>query len=418
MIRLREDGEGWRLSQIPEVQGAFVSLDARDGSVQALVGGYDYFLGKYNRAVQARRQPGSGFKPFLYSSALAYGFTPASVILDAPVVFDDPTLEDTWRPQNYSGKFYGPTRLREALVHSRNLVSIRLLQAVGIDYARRFISQFGFPVQRMPRDLSLALGSPTFTPLDMARGYAVLANNGYMIEPYFIDEVQNAYGEVQFKARAPIACEECEAQRELAAAEAPPVPALETIALPEDQAPTGEQDEQGEPVEEPPPLAPRVVDARIVYLMNDILSDVTSRGTGAKARELGRSDLHGKTGTTNDETDAWFFGFTPTLVGVAWVGFDQPQPLGRGEVGGVAALPMWIDYMRTALKGVEEVRHPRPPGLVNVRINPANGKLAAAGSPSAIFELVQQEHLPEPDDAPSADPYRDREADADIEDIF
>ena len=152
--------------------------------------------------------------------------------------------------------------------------------------------------------------------------------------------------------------------------------------------------------------------------MNDILSDVTSRGTGAKARELGRSDLHGKTGTTNDETDAWFFGFTPTLVGVAWVGFDQPQPLGRGEVGGVAALPMWIDYMRTALKGVEEVRHPRPPGLVNVRINPANGKLAAAGSPSAIFELVQQEHLPEPDDAPSADPYRDREADADIEDIF
>lgn len=407
VIRLLKTDDGFRLSQLPEVQGAFVSLDPHDGSIQALAGGFDYFLGKFNRVTQARRQPGSGFKPFLYSAALAYGFTPASVILDAPVVFDDPTLEDTWRPQNYSGKFYGPTRLREALVHSRNLVSIRLLQAVGIDYARRTVSQFGFPVQRMPRDLSLALGSPTFTPLEMARGYAVLANGGYEVTPYFIREIRTAFGEVLFAAKPAIACQSCEeerlAQARTAGGDTEPA-SPDTVADPE--------------AEGPPPLAPRVVDARVVYLMNDILRDVTTRGTGARARELGRNDLHGKTGTTNDETDAWFYGFTPDLVGVAWVGFDQPSPLGRGEVGGRAALPMWLDYMKVALKGVPQTSHPRPPGLVNVRINPENGKLAAAGSPSAIFELVQSEHIPEPDEQGPVNPYEPEGDGASLEDIF
>ncbi len=411
VIRLRRTTDGYRLTQIPEVQGAFVSIDPNNGAVQALVGGFDFFLGKFNRAVQARRQPGSGFKPFLYAAALAYGFTPASVILDAPVVFDDPALEDTWRPQNYSGKFYGPTRLREALVHSRNLVSIRLLQAIGIDYARQYISRFGFPLQRMPRDLSLALGSPTFTPMELARGYAVLANNGFLIEPFLIDEVRDAYGETLFKAKPAIACADCEAQRR-AAAEAAAIAALDAGAGAEAARAEG-ADTGGEP-----PLAPRVVDPRVVYLMNDMLSDVVSRGTGARARVLGRSDLHGKTGTTNDETDAWFYGFTPRLVGVAWVGFDQPTPMGRGEVGGTTALPMWIDYMRVALSGVEEVQYPRPPGLVNVRINPVNGKLASAGSPGARFEIVQQEHIPEPDDSAPRDPYRDEREAADVEDIF
>lgn len=406
VIRLLQTDNGFRLSQLPEVQGAFVSLDPHDGSIQALAGGFDYFLGKFNRVTQARRQPGSGFKPFLYSAALAYGFTPASVILDAPVVFDDPTLEDTWRPQNYSGKFYGPTRLREALVHSRNLVSIRLLQAIGIDYARRTVSQFGFPIGRMPRDLSLALGSPTFTPLEMAKAYAVLANGGYEVQPYFIQEIRTAFGEVLFAAKPVIACQSCEEERLAQAAAG--VAAADTAAA-----------ESEEPDAEPlPELAPRVADPRVVYLMNDILRDVTTRGTAAKARQLGRSDLHGKTGTTNDETDAWFYGFTPDLVGVAWVGFDQPTPLGRGEVGGRAALPMWLDYMKVALKDMPQTSYSRPPGLVNVRINPENGKLAAAGSPSAIFELVQSEHIPEPDDAGPVNPYEPDSDGAGLEDIF
>lgn len=405
VIRLLQTDEGFRLSQLPEVQGAFVSLDPHDGSIQALAGGFDYFLGKFNRVTQARRQPGSGFKPFLYSAALAYGFTPASVILDAPVVFDDPTLEDTWRPQNYSGKFYGPTRLREALVHSRNLVSIRLLQAVGIDYARRTVSQFGFPIGRMPRDLSLALGSPTFTPLEMAKAYAVLANGGYDVQPYFIQEIRTAFGEVLFAAEPVIACQSCEEERLAQAA----------ASVASEDAPADDEATDSEPL---PELAPRVADPRVVYLMNDILRDVTTRGTAAKARQLGRSDLHGKTGTTNDETDAWFYGFTPDLVGVAWVGFDQPTPLGRGEVGGRAALPMWLDYMKVALKGMPQTSYPRPPGLVNVRINPENGKLAAAGSPSAIFELVQSEHIPEPDDTGPVNPYEPDGEGAGLEDIF
>ena len=403
IIRLLKTEDGFQLSQLPEVQGAFVSLDPQDGSVQALVGGFDYFLGKFNRVTQARRQPGSGFKPFLYSAALAYGFSPASVILDAPVVFDDPNLEDTWRPQNYSGKFYGPTRLREALVHSRNLVSIRLLQAIGIDYGRRTISQFGFPVDRMPRDLSLALGSPTFTPMEMASAYAVLANNGFAVTPYYLKEIRTAFGEVLFEAKPSVACMDCEEERVAQASEA--------VAQISDS-------EVVQDLLAPPPIAPRVMDPRVIYLMNDILGDVTTRGTAARARALGRKDLHGKTGTTNDETDAWFYGFTPSLVGVAWVGFDQPTPLGRGEVGGRAALPMWMDYMKEALKGVPEVSYPRPPGLVNVRINPENGKLAAAGSPDAIFEIVQSEHIPEPDDSPATNPYAPDEGSTSLEDIF
>lgn len=375
IVRIIRRGEAWRLTQVPEVQGALVALDPHDGAIRALIGGYDFFEGKFNRVLQARRQAGSGFKPFLYSAALAYGFTPASVILDAPVVFDDPALEDTWRPENYTGKFYGPTRLREALVQSRNLVSIRLLQAIGIGYARNFVSQLGLPADRMPNDLTLALGSASFTPLEMARAYAVFANGGFLIDPYFIDEVKGQDGTVLFKAQAPQACAECaEARVAEAGAAAPPEAAPESPA--------------------PPPLAPRVVEPRLVYLVRDMLRDVVTSGTGARARELGRGDLAGKTGTTNDEADAWFSGFNSTTVAIAWVGFDQPQPLGRGEVGGRAALPMWIDFMRVALEAQPEQWPERPAGLVSVRINPRNGNLAAAGAPDAIFELVQAEHLP------------------------
>ena len=400
IVRIARHGQGWRLTQVPKVQGAFVAIDPRDGAIRALAGGYDFFEGRFNRVIQARRQPGSGFKPFLYSAALAYGFTPASVILDAPVVFDDPALEDTWRPENYTGKFYGPTRLREALVQSRNLVSIRLLQAIGVPFARQFTSQFGLPAERMPNDLTLALGSATFTPLEIARGYAVFANGGFLVEPHFISQIVGPDGTVLFKAQPAVACPECPEAR---IAEAGGVPqaaagaATETAPAPPADAST--------PSSAPPPvtladgttLAPRVMDPRLAYLMRDMLRDVVTRGTGAKAAELGRSDLAGKTGTTNDEADAWFNGFSSRMVAISWVGYDQPTPLGRGEVGGRAALPMWMDFMAVALKGQKEQWPERPPGLVSVRINPENGNLAAAGDASAVFELVQAEHVPPPD---------------------
>jgi len=389
IVRIFKNGENWRLTQVPRVQGALVALDPHDGAIRALIGGYDFFEGKFNRVLQARRQPGSGFKPFLYSAALAYGFTPASVVLDAPVVFDDPALEDTWRPENYTGKFYGPTRLREALVHSRNLVSIRLLQAIGIPYARNFAAQFGLAPERLPNDLTLALGSATYTPLEIARGYAVFANGGFLVDPHFILEVARPDGTVLYKAAPPVACAECaEAKIEAAAAPppaAPPTPAPVPGPAELATSPDGTV------------LAPRVLEPRLVYLMRDMLREVVTRGTGAKAAELGRSDLAGKTGTTNDEADAWFNGFNSTLVAISWVGFDQPQPLGRGEVGGRAALPMWMDFMKVALDGVEEEVPERPPGLVTVRIDPETGKLAAAGAPDAIFEMVPAELVPPPD---------------------
>ncbi len=408
LVRVFKDGERWRLTQVPQVQGALVGLDPRDGAIRALVGGYDFFEGKFNRVIQARRQPGSGFKPFLYSAALSYGFTPASVILDAPVVFDDPALEDTWRPENYTGKFYGPTRLREALVHSRNLVSIRLLQAIGIPYARNFVAQFGLASDRMPNDLTLALGSATFTPLEIARGYAVFANGGFLVDPYFIAEVTRGDGTVLFKAVPPVACAECaEAKIEAAAGppqvpppSPPPVPGPAELAT----LPDGT------------PLAPRVLEPRLAYLMRDMLRDVVTRGTGAKATELGRADLAGKTGTTNEEADAWFNGFNAKMVAISWVGFDQPQPLGRGEVGGRAALPMWMEFMKAALDGAKDEWPERPPGLVTVRIDPETGKLASAGAPAAIFELVPAELVPAPDEAPA--PAEGEQEPAQAEDLY
>ncbi|TJY58338.1 penicillin-binding protein 1A [Sinimarinibacterium sp. CAU 1509] len=400
VVRLRPEGNDYRLAQLPQIQGAFVAVDPDDGAIQALVGGLDFFAGKFNRVIQARRQAGSGFKPFLYSAAMNYGFTPASVILDAPVVFDDSALESTWRPENYGGDIKGPMRLREALVQSRNLVSIRLLQAIGLNYARDYIPRFGLPADRLPNDLTMALGSAVFTPLEMARGYSTIANGGFVIDPYFIDSVRDNHGSELFRAKPKRACEACLEQNVAGAAQSPESSEDAGSAVP---AP----DQNWTP-------ATRTIDPRIIWLITDILHDVATRGTAAKVRELGRSDLGGKTGTTNDETDAWFSGFQRHLVAVTWVGFDQPTPLGRGEVGGRAALPAWMDFMRTVLKDVPEETLPRPDGLVNVRIDPNTGRLAAVGDPDAIFETVQQDHIPEPDDAPRFQ----REQQTDLQDLF
>jgi penicillin-binding protein 1A len=374
IVRVSGGDDDWELAQVPVVEGALVSLRPTDGAILALVGGFDFTRSKFNRATQAKRQPGSSFKPIIYSAALEKGFTPASIINDAPVVFDDSELESTWRPENYSGQFYGPTRLREALYRSRNLVSIRILRAIGAGYAATYAEKFGFSAEELPHDLTLALGSASVTPLQMARAYSVLANGGYLVEPYFIRSIYDAAGDVVFMADAPVVCTDC------------------PMML--DEITTGMPKKVN--------LAPQVLSPQNVWLMTSMMRDVIQRGTGVKARVLGRTDLAGKTGTTNDQMDGWFSGFNHALVATAWVGFDKLEPLGRGETGGRSALPMWIDYMRVALRGIKEISQQPPEGLVTVRIDPATGLLARSGQKDAIFETFMEDSVPTRTSDPTA----------------
>ena len=405
VIRVRPTGDGWGFSQLPEVEGALVSLDPDDGAIVALTGGFDFYRSKFNRATQAERQPGSSFKPFIYSAALEHGYTPASFVNDAPVVFDDPSLKSAWRPENYSGKFFGPTRLRVALYKSRNLVSIRLLRDIGIDFALDHIARFGIDVERLPRGLSLALGSGVLTPLEMASGYSVIANGGYAVEPYFIERVLDREGMELFKAEPLAVCRDC--KEETAAVPVPaPVPAAgdgsPASGDPGGSVASGGAGEPGDAASTgdaaaPPRTArhaPRAIDARNAWLTYSLMRDVIRRGTGRKALVLERDDLAGKTGTTNDQHDAWFSGFSPDLVATAWIGFDQFGRLGRRETGSQAALPMWIAYMKEALKG-RGARHVEPPeGIVTVRIDPETGQLAGASHEGAVFESFRKERAP------------------------
>ncbi|MBV9695364.1 MAG: peptidase, partial [Gammaproteobacteria bacterium] len=377
-----------QLGQIPEAQSALVALDPNDGSIVALVGGFDYFTNKYNRVTQARRLPGSGFKPFLYSAALEHGFTPASVILDAPIVLDG-NGEDTWRPENSTREFGGPTRLREALVRSRNLVSIRILKELGIQNAIDYIQRFGFDPRILPHDLTLALGTMEATPLDVAAGYAVFANGGYKVQPYFIDRIEDAAGQVVWRAAPRMVCTQCD-------------PTLAPAGAAEPEPVRISDPAHGEPAPLPPEqVAPRVISAQNAYVMDDMMADVIKRGTGRRALALGRSDIAGKTGTTNEAKDTWFNGFTPNLVATVWVGFDQERPLGESEEGARTALPIWINFMKEALKGVTEAHRTMPEGIVTLRISPDTGTLVSAENPSGIPELFLAEHLPSAEDASS-----------------
>ncbi len=393
-VRLKKQGEAWQLSQVPEVSGALVSLDPQDGAIVALVGGFDFNLSKFNRVTQAERQPGSIFKPFIYSAALEKGYTAATLINDAPVVFEDSALEGTWRPENYSGKFYGPTRLREALTKSRNLISIRLLRSIGIGYAVNYISRFGFDKASLPRDLSLALGSTStnLTPLKLATGYAVFANGGFLIKPYLIDRIEFEDGQVVEQTQPAVACRACEflqtgTGKQLGASAVEP--ADKTSAALTDQV--GEQSPDG-PSEN---RAERAITPENQYIMYSLMQDVIRHGTARRALSLGRRDLAGKTGTTNDQRDAWFSGFNSALVTTAWVGFDKGRPLGIGETGGRAALPMWIEYMGDALKGVADRELPQPAGLVTVRIDSKTGKRASKNNRNTVFEIFRSDKVPE-----------------------
>lgn len=352
IIRIIKDEKGrWQIAQLPHVESALVSADPRTGAIRALIGGFDFNRNQYNHVTQALRQPGSSFKPFIYSAALEKGFTAATVINDAPLTFTAAqTGSEPWEPKNYDGKFEGPMRLRTALAKSKNLVSVRILQAITPQYAQDYISRFGFDPKLHPPYLTMALGAGNVTPMQMLGAYSVFANGGYKITPYFIDRVEDDKGKVLLTNQPVVAGESAE----------------------------------------------RVIDARNAFIMSSLMRDVVRMGTATRAMRLKRNDLAGKTGTTNEFVDAWFGGFQPTLVAIAWMGFDQPKTLGRNETGGSAALPIWIDYMATALKNVPEEGFNPPPGVIVMPVNAETGLRAAEGS--GISEYFYQEFP-----APSSD---------------
>ncbi|MBU6421052.1 MAG: penicillin-binding protein 1A [Gammaproteobacteria bacterium] len=383
IVYLERAADGsWFLSQIPTAQAALVCIDPFDGAIAALVGGFDFGQSKFNRAVQAQRQPGSSFKPFYYSAALEDGLTAATVINDAPVVVQDPALANIWRPQNYENEFGGPTRLRMALAHSLNLVSIRVLQQIGVPYAINYATKFGFDAADLPDNLTLALGSASLTPLEMARGYAVFANHGFRVTPYYIQSIVDGSGHLLFAADPQVACDSCSV--DTTAATSVPAPAAASSTGAANAVPP-----------QMPQFAPQAITPQNAWLMTSMLQSVVQFGTGAAVASLGRSDLAGKTGTSNDWSNAWFDGFNNDIVTVVWVGNDQPsQSLGDGEQGAKAALPIWMDFMGPALHDVPQLPFLEPPGIVQARIDPKTGLLAGANDPGSIFEYFLAGHLP------------------------
>jgi penicillin-binding protein 1A len=349
IVRLQRESKHWQIVQLPEVESAFIAMDAQDGAVRALVGGFDFNRNKFNHVTQAWRQPGSSFKPFIYSASLEKGFTAATVIPDEPVVLEaEETGSQRWEPKNYDGRFEGPMRLRSALAKSKNMVSIRVLEAIGPKYAQDYVTRFGFEPERHPPYLTMALGAGSVTAWQMARAYAVFANGGFLVQPYFIHKIVDDRGN-------PLALAQ------------PKRAGDETL---------------------------RVIDARNAFVMDNMMQDVTRVGTGARAARLGRSDLAGKTGTTNEFVDAWFAGYNPSLVAIAWVGFDQPKTLGRNQTGGVVALPIWVGYMEKALQGAPELARDVPDGVVMVPTGPYP---ALPGDNRLVPEFFYREAIPPPE---------------------
>jgi penicillin-binding protein 1A len=372
--------------QVPEAQSALVSVDPKDGAVVALVGGFDFFQSKFNRVTQARRQPGSGFKPFIYAAAFDKGFTPASVVLDAPVVIDEEGKEQAWRPHEDTDRFYGPERLRDALVRSHNLVSVRLMRAIGGDYARNYVTRFGFDKSQLPNDLTLALGTAELSPLQVAIGYSAFANGGFKVSSYYIDRIEDANGKVLQQANPAIACPQCGRPSQ------GPVP--KSIAGGGRAATMDEAPHDGKTLIPAKNLAPQIISPQISYLLADMMADVIKRGTGQRARTLNREDIAGKTGTTSDFHDAWFNGFNGDLVTTVWTGFDQDRTLGEGEQGARVSVPTWTYFMKEALAGTARHGVPIPDGIVSVRISPKTGLLASSDDPNGIMEKFIEGNLP------------------------
>jgi penicillin-binding protein 1A len=360
VIRMRQNSKGsWILAQVPTVGGALAALSPTDGAIRAISGGYAFDWSKFNRATDARRQPGSTFKPFVYAAALGKGYTPASLVSDEKKRFG------RWEPKNADGKYMGTVRMRVAIAKSRNLAIINQTDRMGIDYTRDFLQRFGYSMEDMPRNYGLALGGGSSTPLQLAAGYAVFANGGYRVEPHIVQRIEDAHGNLLFEAEPPRACVSCWLE--------PKPGEAEVLGL----------DEAGSP------LAQQVLDPRIAYNMDSMLKDVITDGTAKRARRLGRSDIAGKTGTTNESRDSWFAGYMPRLVAVAWMGMDDNRPLGRGEWGGTAALGMWIDFMADALDDEPIAKIKRPEGMVPVRVSSATGRATSRGG---VLEYIRSEY--------------------------
>jgi penicillin-binding protein 1A len=372
--------------QVPEAQSALVSVDPKDGAIVALVGGFDFFQSKFNRVTQARRQPGSGFKPFIYAAAFDKGFTPASVVLDAPVVIDEEGKEQAWRPHEDTGLFYGPVRLRDALVHSRNLVSVRLMRAIGGQYTRDYVTRFGFDKSQLPDDLTLALGTAELSPLQVAIGYSTFANGGFKVSSYYIDRVEDANGKILQQANPAIACAQCGRPSD--------VPSPKSAAGTTHPTLLDEAPHDGKTLIPVKNLAPQIIRPQVAYLLADMMADVIKRGTGQRARTLNRDDIAGKTGTSNDFHDGWFNGFNADIVTTVWTGFDQDRTLGEGEQGSRVSVPTWTYFMKQALAGTARHAVPIPDGIVSVRISPKTGLLASSDDPTGIMEKFIEGNLP------------------------
>lgn len=382
----RQKDNSLKFSQIPQAQGALVSLDPQNGAIRSLVGGFAFEQSNYNRAMQAKRQPGSSFKPFVYSAALDSGYTAATLVNDAPIVFVDEYLDKVWRPKNDTNTFLGPIRLREALYKSRNLVSIRLLQAMGVGKTIDYITRFGFNKQDLPPNLSLALGTATLTPMEIATGWSTFANGGYKITPYIIDKIESRNGDTLFLANPPTVPQGGSATDGFAAPD--------TQSFTVNAAPVPGEAPGNAAVPQAPAVAERIVDGRTTYILNSMLQDVIKLGTGRRALAMGRSDIAGKTGTTNESKDAWFSGYNADYVTTVWTGFDQPESLGRREFGGTVALPIWMNYMSAALKDKPPHVQSEPEGILSLRVDPVSGRAATPSTPGAYFELFKSEDTP------------------------
>ncbi|MCK4493665.1 MAG: penicillin-binding protein 1A [Methylococcales bacterium] len=374
IIRIRPlKNNKWEFTQVPKVQGAFAAINPMNGAIQAVVGGFDFHQSEYNRATQAKRQPGSGFKPVIYSTALKEGYTLASFINDSPIIIRKGSAKDrAWRPQNYSHRYYGPTRIRQALYKSRNIVSIKLAQKMGLTKVIQTAKDFGFKDEQLPRGLSIALGSGWASPLRMANFYAIFANGGFLVKPYFIERIENHKGEIIFAEKPKTACPLCKKSSNKKALNSKQI--LST-------------------------RAPRVLSAEITFLMNSVLRDVIRRGTAVRAKSLNRHDLAGKTGTTNSQKDGWFNGFHSSIAASAWMGFDSYKTLGKKETGGSTALPMWIHFMRTALKNQPQVSLSLPKGVVKKSIYSLNN-VKTGGLPGATWEYFERGVYPKKRIAP------------------
>ncbi|SOD42456.1 penicillin-binding protein 1A [Nitrosovibrio sp. Nv4] len=347
LIRIRKSEKGaWQIVQLPQVEASLIAINPGDGAIRAMVGGFDFNRSQFNHVMQAWRQPGSSFKPFIYSASLEKGFTPATVINDAPLSFTaEETGSDQWDPRNFEGSYEGPVRMRQALAKSKNLVSIRILQAIDVQYAQDYVARFGFDPKQHPAYLPMALGAGSVTPLQMAVGYAAFANGGFRVSPYFIQRIEDVKGNVLEQSQPAVAGES----------------------------------------------AKQIIDPRNAFLMTSMMQDVVQRGTATRAKQLGRTDLAGKTGTTSNYVDAWFCGYQADLVAIAWIGFDNPKSLGNNETGGHAALPMWMSYMGKVLKGTPVATYTPPAGITTAKINPETGLREADGT---LTEYFLEEQLP------------------------